>query len=122
ARTGATRFSITRDEPTSWNTPLVVDYKNQTQIILNGTNRVRSYDLATGKELWQVGGMTVNAIPSAVAANGVAYIMSGFNGALAVAVPLDARGELTGTDKIKWSHKKGTPYVPSPLLVDGKLY
>ena len=65
--------------------------------------------------------MTVNAIPSAVASNGVAYVMSGYTGALAVAVPLDARGELDDT-KLLWRHTKGTPYVPSPLLLDGRLY
>ena len=122
ASTGQTRLQVDRDEPTSWNTPLVVDYKGQTQVILNGTKRVRSYDSASGKPLWQVGGMTINAIPSAVAADGVAYIMAGYGGSLAVAVPLDARGELTGTDKLLWQHQKGTPYVPSPLLVAGKLY
>jgi outer membrane protein assembly factor BamB len=122
ARTGLTRLEIDRDEPTTWNTPLAVDYKGQTQVILNGTKRVRSYDLASGKLLWQIGGMTVNPIPSAVASDSVAYIMSGFMGALAVAVPLDARGELTGTDKVAWLYKKGTPYCPSPLLVDGRLY
>jgi outer membrane protein assembly factor BamB len=122
ARTGKTRLEVDRDEPTTWNTPLVVEYKGQTQVILNGTKRARGYDLATGKLLWQIGGMTVNPIPSAVASDGVAYIMSGFMGALAVAVPLDARGELTGTDKVAWLYKKGTPYCPSPLLFDGKLY
>jgi outer membrane protein assembly factor BamB len=122
AHTGKTRLEIERDEPTTWNTPLVVEHKGQAQVILNGTKRVRSYDLASGKPLWQIGGMTVNPIPSAVASDEVAYIMSGFGGSLAVAVPLDARGELTGTDKIAWLYKKGTPYCPSPLLVDGKLY
>ncbi|HYV37753.1 MAG TPA: PQQ-binding-like beta-propeller repeat protein [Gemmataceae bacterium] len=122
AQTGKTRREIKREEQTSWNTPLVVEHKGITQVIVNGTTRARGYDLATGQELWKVGGMTINAIPSAVSADGVAYIMSGFSGSLAVAVPLDARGELTGTKKLLWTHKKGTPYVPSPLLVGGKLY
>jgi outer membrane protein assembly factor BamB len=122
AHTGKTRKELERDEPTTWNTPLVVEHKGVTQVIVNGTNKARSYDLATGKVLWQCGGMTVNPIPSAVAADGVAYVMSGYNGALAIAVPLDARGDLTGTDKLLWKVTKGTPYCPSPLLVDGKLY
>jgi outer membrane protein assembly factor BamB len=122
ASTGQTRWQVDRDEKTSWNTPLVVDYKGVTQVIVNGNNRARSYDLATGKVLWECGGQTVNPIPSAVAADGVAYLMSGYGGSFAVAVPLDARGDLTGTDKVLWKHTKGTPYCPSPLLVDGKLW
>jgi outer membrane protein assembly factor BamB len=46
--------------------------------------------------------------------------MSGYKGALAVAVPLDARGDVTG--KTLWELDKGTPYVPSPLLVGGRLW
>jgi outer membrane protein assembly factor BamB len=122
ARTGKTRLQIDRDEKTSWNTPLIVEHKGTTQVIVNATNRVRSYDLATGKELWQCGGQTMNAIPSAVAADGVAFVMSGYSGSLAIAVPLEARGDLTDSDKLLWKHSGGTPYCPSPLLVDGKLY
>jgi outer membrane protein assembly factor BamB len=119
--TGDTKWEAKRDERTSWNTPLVVEHGGKTQVIVNGTNRVRSYDLATGKEIWQVGGMTVNAIPSPVAADGVAYVMSGYRGAAAVAVPLDSTGDLTNR-KVAWRYGKGTPYVPSPLLLDGRLY
>jgi outer membrane protein assembly factor BamB len=121
ARTGKTKWRAERDEATSWNTPLVVAHKGSTQVIVNGTKRVRSHDLETGKVLWQCGGMTVNAIPSPVAADGIAYCMSGYQGSLAIAVPLDSRGELS-VDKFIWRATKGTPYVPSPLLVGDRLY
>jgi len=122
AHTGKTHWEVDRNEPTTWNTPLVVDHKGKTQIIINGTNKARGYDLATHEVLWECGGQTLNAIPSPVAANGWVFCMSGYKGANAVAVPLDARGDITGTDKVVWKYAKGTPYVPSPLLVDGKLY
>jgi outer membrane protein assembly factor BamB len=122
AATGKTRWEVKRDEKSSWNTPLVVEHRGRTQVIVNATNRARSYDLANGKLIWEVGGMTVNAIPSAVADGGVAYIVSGYRGAAAVAVPLDSSGDLTDTDKVIWRYAKGTPYVPSPLLYDGRLY
>jgi len=72
--------------------------------------------------LWSVAGMTTNAIPSPIAANGFAYIMSGYRGSAAVAVSLDAKGDLTDASKVAWRYGKGTPYVPSPILVDGRLY
>jgi outer membrane protein assembly factor BamB len=122
AKTGKTKWRTERDDKTSWNTPLVVAHKGQTQVIVNGTKRIRSYDLATGAELWQCGGMTINAIPSPVAANGIAYIMSGYTGAGAVAVPLDSRGDLGTDGKVAWRIHKGTPYVPSPLLAGDRLY
>jgi outer membrane protein assembly factor BamB len=122
ARTGAIRWKTPREEVSSWNTPLVVDHKGRWQVILNGTNRVRGYDLATGKELWRCGGMTVNAIPSPVAAGGVVFCMAGYRGSAAVALSLDGSGELTGTDKVLWRNDRGTPYVPSPLLLGDRLW
>ncbi len=122
AGTGETKWEAARDEKTSWNTPLVVGHAGRTQVIVNGTNRARSYDLADGKVVWQVGGMTTNAIPSPVAAGGVAFVMSGYRGAAAVAVPLDATGDLSDSDKVRWRYGKGTPYVPSPLVVGGRIY
>jgi outer membrane protein assembly factor BamB len=122
AATGKVRWEVPRDEKTSWNAPLVVEHKGTTQVILNGTTRVRSYDLATGKLRWSCAGMTVNAIPSAVVNDGVAYIMSGYRGAMSVAVSLDATGEVTEGAGLLWKRDKGTPYVPSPLLADGKLF
>jgi outer membrane protein assembly factor BamB len=120
ARTGKTKWRAERDEKTSWNTPLVVEHKGRAQVIVNGTKRIRAYDLRTGAELWQCGGMTVNAIPSPVAAGGVVYCMSGYRGASAVALPLDGTGDRT--EEVLWHAGKGTPYVPSPLLVADRLY
>ncbi len=120
--TGATKWSAPRDEKTSWNTPFVVTFNSRTQVILNGTNRIRSYDLATGKQIWECDGMSVNAIPSAVAKDGIVYLMSGYQRNAAVAIPLDSVGDLKETGKIAWRYAKGTPYVPSPLLIGDRLW
>ena len=119
---GKTKWKTPRDEKTSWNTPLVVEHKGQWQVIVNGTNRIRSYDLSTGKEIWQCGGMTVNAIPSIVAGKDVVYCVSGYRGAAAAAISLDATGDVTDSDKVLWRFGKGTPYVPSPLLSGERLW
>jgi outer membrane protein assembly factor BamB len=122
AKTGEIRWKVNRDEPTSWATPLIVEHNGKTQVVVNGTKRVRSYDLANGKVLWECGGQTTNAIPSPVTADGIAYCMSGYRGAAAFAIPLDAKGDITGSDKVRWQYARNTPYVPSPLLADGRLY
>jgi outer membrane protein assembly factor BamB len=122
AATGKTKWETPREEKTSWNTPLVVEHNGVTQVIVNGTTRVRGYDLATGKQLWTCAGMTTNAIPSAVTADGVAFVMSGYKGSMAVAVSLDARGEVGPGNGLLWKYGKGTPYVPSPLLSNGRLW
>jgi outer membrane protein assembly factor BamB len=122
AKTGDVKWKTDRDEVTTWNTPLVVEHKGRTQVIVNATKKARGYDAADGKEIWQCGGHTVNCIPSSVAKDGVVYCVSGYNGSLAAAISLDAQGDVTGIDKVLWKYDKGTPYVPSPLLLGDRLY
>jgi outer membrane protein assembly factor BamB len=122
AKTGATRWKTNRDEVSSWNTPLVVEYKGRTQVIVNATSRVRSYDLATGQEIWQCGGQTPNPIPSPVRNGDHVICMSGYRGSAAMAISLDSRGDVTNSDKVAWQHTRATPYVPSPLLAGNRLY
>lgn len=123
AKTGKERWRTARDEPTSWSTPHVVVHQGKAQVVVAGTNRVRSYDLATGGLLWEAPGLTANVIPSPVSGDGVVYAMSGFRGNMLRAVRVaEARGPLTGPPGLLWSYDKDTPYVPSPLLYQGGLY
>jgi len=61
-------------------------------------------------------------IPSPVAGDGMVYATSGFRGSALLAIRLGRSGDLTGTDAVAWTHGKNTPYVPSPLLYNGRLY
>ena len=120
--TGRELWRTTRTEETSWATPLVVTHQGKPQVVTSATGKIRSYDLATGKLLWECRGMTANAIPSPVAQDGLVYCISGFRGNALLAIRLGRTGDLTDTDAIAWRHNKSTPYVPSPLLYAGKLY
>lgn len=121
-RTGKELWRQTRDEPTCWSTPLIVEHGGQTQVITCGTNRVISYDLATGKQIWDCEGLTANVIPTPVTAAGVVYVTSGFRGSKLLAIKLGATGDLTGTKSVLWRLDQDTPYVPSPLLSGERLY
>ena len=123
ARTGDEKWRVDRDEPSSWTTPIVVEVGGAPQAILAGSNATIAYDLATGAEIWRCSGLTRNVIPTPIAKDGIVYLTSGFRGQALQAIRLaGAAGDLTGTGAIIWSHDRGTPYVPSPLLLDGKLY
>ncbi|MBK8977240.1 MAG: PQQ-binding-like beta-propeller repeat protein [Planctomycetes bacterium] len=112
-----------RDEQTSWSTPLVVEVGDRAQVIISATGASRGYDLTTGKEVWTLGGMTQNCIPTPIHQDGVAYLMSGFRGSALQAVRLaGAKGDLKGGDHVLWTHGAGTSYTPSALLYDGRLY
>ena len=120
--TGKELWKTPRSEPTGWSTPLVVENGNKLQVVVNATSKVRSYDLETGKEIWSAGGQTANAIPTPVADKDTVYVTSGFRGSALHAIKLGQTGDLTGTEAIRWSKSKSTPYVPSPLLTDGSIY
>ncbi|MDQ3333232.1 MAG: PQQ-like beta-propeller repeat protein [Planctomycetota bacterium] len=121
-KTGDEKWRVDRDETTTWATPLIVPRGDGHQVVLNGSNRVRSYDLASGKLLWECGGQAQNPIPTPVANETTVYVMTGFRGYALYAVPLDATGDLTESDKIAWKRNDGTPYIASPVLLDGRLY
>jgi outer membrane protein assembly factor BamB len=49
--------------------------------------------------------------------------MSGFRGNALMAIDIaKAKGDITGSGVILWTYNQDTPYTPSPLLMDGKLY
>lgn len=122
AATGRTKWEVPRDEPTTWVTPLVLEAAGRTQVIMNGTNRSRSYDIKNGELIWECGGQVSNPIATAVVHDGLVYCMTGHRGSAVVAIPLDATGDITDTDKIAWKTNQGAPYVPSPILYGDKLY
>lgn len=122
-RTGDVLWKTDRNERTTWFSPIVVEQDGKPQVITTGTNRIRSYDLETGKLLWEGDGLTANSIPSPVAADGIAYLMSGFRGSELRAVQLaKAMGDISDSEAIVWEHGRDTPYVPSPLLYGNILY
>jgi len=120
--TGKELWRQPRDERTSWSTPLVVEHDGKAQVVTDATGKIRSYDVATGKLVWECAGLTRNVIPSPVADKEMVYCTSGFQGNALLAIRLGRTGDLTDSDAIAWRHNKSTPYVPSPLLYGDKLY
>lgn len=121
--TGQEKWRKPRDESTSWATPLIVEHGGKAQVIASATNRVRSYDLATGEVLWECGGMTGNVVPTPMHRDGTVYAISGFRGAALLAIKLaEARGDITNTPAVAWKYDKDTPYVPSAVLTPERMY
>ena len=120
--TGEVRWKTPRDEPTNWSTPLIVEHDGNGVVVMNGQTCARAYDLQTGEELWRCAGQTQRPAASAVAQDGLVFVMSGFRGSYAGAFRLDGRGDLEGTSSVAWSVGRDTPDIASPLLSGGRLY
>src|SRR5262249_23524007 len=95
------------------------------EVVTAGSNRVRSYGL-DGKLLWELKGMSILAIPTPFAHNGLLYVTSGY-----VADPFQkplyatrpgAQGDITlpegqtQSKAIAWSHREAGPYTPRPVV------
>jgi outer membrane protein assembly factor BamB len=119
--TGDIVWKQAREEKTAWPTPLIVEVGGKQQVIVNGTV-ARAYDVQTGTQIWQAAGQTLNVVPTPVANDELVFCTSGFRGAKLQAIKLGSTGDLAGTDAIAWEVNEATPYVPSPILYDGRLY
>jgi outer membrane protein assembly factor BamB len=122
-RSGKELWRVPRDEIDSWATPLIVEHAGRVQVVTSGMKRLRSYDLETGRIVWESEGVTMNPIPSPVAGGGMVFVTSGFRGNKLRAIRLaDAKGDISNSPAMVWSLDRDTPYVPSPLLYDNILY
>jgi outer membrane protein assembly factor BamB len=122
-RTGAELWRVERDEVTSWATPIVVEHEAEPQVIVCGTERVRGYELASGKVIWECRGLSANIVASPVAADGLVFAGSSYDTRAFLAIRLaGAHGDISGTEQVVWARRRGTPYVPSPLLYGNALY
>jgi outer membrane protein assembly factor BamB len=125
ALTGTVRWSAARDEITTWATPIVTKAtpKSPPQVIVPGTTRIRGYDLATGWVMWECRGMSRNVIASPVAADGIVCCGCSYDLKAMLAIKLEgAEGDITAKPNVLWSTNQRTPYVPSPLLYNGKVF
>ncbi len=129
---GKTLWKKNRNTRNGWSTPLVIEHAGKTQIITTASRqrpndsstpgKVISYDISDGKIIWECSGLTDNAIPCPVALDDTVYCMTGYKGFSLLALPMSETGDLSGTNKVRWKLNRGTPYVPSPVLYDKRLY
>ena len=122
AADGKELWRAPRKENSSWSTPLVVEHQGAKQLVVTADTKVKSYDVSTGKVIWEVAGLGTNPIPQPVQFRDMVLVMSGYRNPRLMAVRLGRTGDLTGTDAIVWETTRGTSYTASPSLHEGRLY
>src|SRR5205823_2802401 len=90
------------------------------ELVLAGSETVRGYDPASGKELWSLHGPTQEVVPAIVVGKELIYSASGRNGPT-LALRAGGAGDVTQTH-LAWRAVRGGPHVPAPLYLDGRLY
>lgn len=121
--TGKELWKVSRDEKTSWSTPLVVEVEGRPQVIVSATKRIRGYDLVTGAQIWECAGLTENVVASPIYTRGILVAGNSYYQQSMLGIRLaGAKGNITDTDHVVWTLKRNTPYVSSPLLYNDTLY
>ncbi len=113
------------DQKKSYNTPVLVESGGNPQIICMGAQWLVSYAPETGEEIWRLdhgAGFSVVPRPVYSRKHKLLYVSTGFGKPVLIAVKVDGKGDITGSDKIAWSESKRIPARPSPLLVGDELY
>jgi outer membrane protein assembly factor BamB len=130
AKTGKELWRVSREEKSSWSTPFLWRTRDRTEVVACGGKRVRSYDPATGKQLWELGGMNGSPNATPVASEELIYFgcSSAFSAGPLFAVKAGASGDITlkdgatSNDGVAWCRSGAGPGIASPLLYDGYIY
>ena len=124
-------WRMPRTERSNWATPFVWKNSQRTELVAGGGSSMRSYDLASGKLLWE---MTASGRCSAspVAAGDLLYVnsgdrLTGQRGVVAAIKPggegdISLRSESRTNDFVEWSEELTGHRVASPVVISDCLY
>ncbi|HSF15082.1 MAG TPA: PQQ-binding-like beta-propeller repeat protein [Vicinamibacteria bacterium] len=118
--TGELLWRTGRDAQTGWGTPIVLSTGNRDELIVSSQHAVHAYDPANGALYWSATGNKFEVIPTPVVGHGLVFCSSGRAGPT-LAIRPGGSGDVTGTNVV-WSSPKGSPFVPSPIIVGEYLY
>ncbi len=119
-KTGKQIWKTARVETVGWGTPVVIRAGDRDELIVSSQRKVYGYDPQTGKELWSVKGLGFEVIPTPVVAEGLILCSSGRQGPT-IAIRPGGSGDVTATH-VAWTSPKGSPFIPSGIVVHGVLY
>jgi outer membrane protein assembly factor BamB len=120
ARTGRTLWQTPRRETIGWGTPIVITTGTRDELVVSSQARVAAYDPDSGRELWTVRGNTYEVIPTPVVGHGLVFCSSGRAGPT-FAIRPGGSGDVSSTH-VAWSAARGSPFVPSGIIVGDLLY
>ncbi len=112
----------------SYQTPIVIEVNGRELLISNSAYMCFAHDVNTGEVVWTIEYGYDSTVSQPVYWNGMVYVNSGWifldNTPFFTrqyAVDPSGRGDVTKTH-VKWVYEDEVPQIPTPLIVDGKMY
>lgn len=109
---------------TSYSTPLIASNgRGGHQIVcVSESNGVTGVDLLTGKLNWQTPKLTHRTVASPVAADGLIFVLCGEGGSGKYFAAVQTDPAVSDKSRIVFERKTALPYVPCPVVHNGKLF
>ena len=115
--TGETMWQTPREMGMSWSTPLIMPLCDNYQLLVHANRQTWGMELATGKKLWQVEGVSGEITPSLAWEGDVWLAANCYSKMIAFKLPLD------GAPTQMWAWEDGNlPDVASPVIADGLVF
>jgi outer membrane protein assembly factor BamB len=129
AKSGKTTWEKPRKAfRSSYSTPFLVTDKGTSELIVASTGGVTSYEPRTGAQNWHYDwnftGKVLRTVGSPVVAGDMIIAISGDGSGdrRIAAVRRGGKGDVSATHRAWDSERREFPYVPCPLVHDGRLY
>jgi outer membrane protein assembly factor BamB len=115
----------------SYASPFIWTDGKESLLLTHGNDYTIAHSLKDGSEVWRVGDLnpkdrynpTLRFVASPVATKDLIVIPTAKNGQVVALKPSEAKGKIDAGNKAEaWRLPKGTPDVPSPLVVNDLVY
>ena len=124
------RTDAVNENKHSYASAVLYQDEEQSYLLTHGADYVIAYELESGKELWRCGNLnpkanyidTLRLVASPASAPGLIVVPSAKGGPV-LGLRADSQGDVTENPAAtKWTLRRGTPDVPTPLIHDGLVY
>jgi outer membrane protein assembly factor BamB len=125
-KTGKDVWKTDRPSRSSWTSPVVAEQNGRPVVLTSSGGALTANDAATGKQLWEMGGLTGNTIPSPTVLGDLVLVGAGENRMKpdpAASAKSNCAVRLTDTGfEPAWQGKKAVSHHASPVAHAGHAY
>ena len=104
----------------SFSTPILIEVEGKKELVMSFPMEIRSYDPATGEELWRCSGLNPLVYTSPVYDDGIIVAMGGYYGN-SIGVKAGGKGDITESARL-WQEVRHMGGIGTGVTKDGYLY